>query len=111
MLRLKRRAARRGRSAEAEARDILLQILSGETEIDFDTLAAELRALTGGRRHTPAEEQVREARGEPAALAIALLHPASDCANLAPADSISCDFVTADRRLAAMALLAGHGFG
>jgi antitoxin FitA len=60
--RLKRRAARHGRSAEAEARDILRQTLSGEAEIDFDMLAAQLRALTSGRRHTPAEELLREAR-------------------------------------------------
>jgi antitoxin FitA len=60
--RLKRRAARHGRSAETEARDILRQTLSGEAEIDFDMLAAQLRALTSGRRHTPAEELLREAR-------------------------------------------------
>jgi antitoxin FitA len=60
--RLKRRAARHGRSAEAEARDILRQTLSGEAEIDFDMLAAQSRALTSGRRHTPAEELLREAR-------------------------------------------------
>jgi plasmid stability protein len=64
ILRLKRRAARHGRSAEAEARDILRRSLSGEAEIDFDTLAAELRALTAGRRHTPAEELLREGRDE-----------------------------------------------
>ena len=62
--RLKRRAARHGRSAEAEVRDILQRVLSGEAEIDFDALAAELRALTAGRRHTPAEELLREGRDE-----------------------------------------------
>jgi plasmid stability protein len=62
--RLKRRAARHVRSAEAEARDILRQTLNAEAEIDFDTFAAELRALTAGRRHTPAEELLREARDE-----------------------------------------------
>jgi plasmid stability protein len=62
--RLKRRAARHGRSAEAEARDILRRALSGEAEIDFAALAAELRALTAGRRHTPAEELLREGRDE-----------------------------------------------
>ena len=62
--RLKRRAARHGRSAEAEARDILRRALSGEAEIDFAAVAAELRALTAGRRHTPAEELLREGRDE-----------------------------------------------
>jgi antitoxin FitA len=62
--RLKRRAGRHGRSAEAEARDILSRALSGEAEVDFDALAAELRALTAGRRHTPAEELLREGRDE-----------------------------------------------
>lgn len=62
--RLKRRAARHGHSAEAEAREILRWALSGEAEVDFDSLAAELRALTAGRRHTPAEELLREGRDE-----------------------------------------------
>jgi plasmid stability protein len=64
LARLKRRAARHGRSAEAEVRDILRRTLSGEAETDFETLAAELRALTAGRPHTPAEELLREGRGE-----------------------------------------------
>jgi plasmid stability protein len=64
LARLKRRAARHGRSAEAEVRDILWQILSGEAETEFETIAAELRALTSGRRHTPAEYLVREGRDE-----------------------------------------------
>ena len=58
--RLKRRAARHGRSAEAEVRDILCHVLEGEAEMDFATLAAELRRLTAGRRHTPAEVLQRE---------------------------------------------------
>jgi plasmid stability protein len=61
---LKRRAARHGRSAEAEVRDILRLTPSGEADIDFDALAAELRALTSGRQHTPAEDLVREGRNE-----------------------------------------------
>ena len=61
---LKRRAARHGRSAEAEMRDIFRQTLSGEAEPGFDDLAAELRALTAGRRHTPAEQLLRESREE-----------------------------------------------
>jgi plasmid stability protein len=64
LARLKRRAARHGRCVEAEARDILRQTLNGETETDFDTLAADLRALTSGRRHTPAEDLTREGRDE-----------------------------------------------
>jgi len=62
--RLKRRAARHGRSAEAEHREILRQALSGEAEPSFDDLAAEFRKLTRGRRHTPAEVLLREARDE-----------------------------------------------
>ena len=62
--RLKRRAARHGRSAESEARAILRDVLSGEAEPGFDALAAELRAITRGRHHTPAEELVRESRSE-----------------------------------------------
>jgi antitoxin FitA len=62
--RLKRRAARHGQSAEAEVRDILRQVLSGEPEGNFDELAAQFRALTAGRHHTPAEVLVREGRDE-----------------------------------------------
>jgi plasmid stability protein len=62
--RLKRRAAKHGHSAEAEVRDILRQALSREPDLDFDTLSAELRALTAGRKHTPAEALIRESRGE-----------------------------------------------
>jgi plasmid stability protein len=62
LARLRRRAARHGRSAEAEVRDILRRTLSSEADIDFDILAAELRALTAGRRHTPAEDLQREGR-------------------------------------------------
>ena len=62
---LKRRAARHGRSAEAEVRDIFLRLtLSGEPDIEFEALAAELHALTAGRRHTPAEDLVREGRDQ-----------------------------------------------
>lgn len=61
---LKQRAARHGRSAEAEHREILRQALSAEVESDFDLLAAELRRLTAGRSHTPAEVLLRESRDE-----------------------------------------------
>lgn len=59
---LKRRAARHGRSAEAEHREILRQALAGEVEISFDELAAELRERLKGRSHTPAEILIREDR-------------------------------------------------
>jgi antitoxin FitA len=62
--RLKRRAARHGRSTEAEHREILREALSHETEATFEDLAAQLRALTKGRRHTPSEELMREGRDE-----------------------------------------------
>jgi len=61
---LKRRAARHGRSAEAEVREILRQVLARDAEAGFDELAAELRALTSGRSHTPAEDLLRHSRDE-----------------------------------------------
>lgn len=61
---LKMRAARHGRSAEAEHREILRQALAGESEHDFDALAAELRKLTASRRQTPSEVLLREGRDE-----------------------------------------------
>lgn len=64
ILRLRRRAARHGRSAEAEHREILRQALAGEVEPSFEELAAEMRRLTAGRRHTPAEDLLRESREE-----------------------------------------------
>jgi plasmid stability protein len=60
--RLKRRAARHGRSAESEHREILRQALASETESSFDELAAQLRALSKRRRQTPSEKLLREAR-------------------------------------------------
>ena len=62
--RLKRRAARHGRSTEAEHREILRQALAGEAEPSFETLAAELRKLTGRRKQTPSEVLLREGRDE-----------------------------------------------
>jgi plasmid stability protein len=62
--RLKRRAARHGRSTEAEHREILRQALSAEIEPSFDTLAAELRKLTKSRKQTPSEILLRQARDE-----------------------------------------------
>ncbi|MGO4676043.1 hypothetical protein AB4Z40_24360 [Bosea sp. 2YAB26] len=64
ILKLKMRAARHGRSAEAEHREILRQVLQNETEPDFDSLAASLRRLTASRKQTPSEELMREGRDE-----------------------------------------------
>lgn len=61
--RLKVRAARNGRSAEAEHRDILRQALTPERE-EFIRLAREVRALTAGRPQTPSEILQREGREE-----------------------------------------------
>lgn len=62
--RLKRRAARHGRSVEAEHREILRQAVASEAEPDFEELAAQLRALTKGRAQTPSEALLREGREE-----------------------------------------------
>jgi antitoxin FitA len=62
--RLKRRAARHGRSAEAEHREILREALAGEDEASFDKLAADLRKVTRGRKQTPSEILLREGRDE-----------------------------------------------
>lgn len=64
IVRLKRRAARHGRSAEAEHREILRQALSAEVEPAFDELAARLRSMTQGRPQTPSEVLQREGREE-----------------------------------------------
>jgi plasmid stability protein len=42
----------------------LRRALSGEAEVDFDKLAAELRKLTADRHHTPSEILQREGRDE-----------------------------------------------
>jgi plasmid stability protein len=62
--RLKRRAARHGRSAEAEHREILRRALAADEDLSFDQLAAELRRLTAGRQATPSEVLLREGRDE-----------------------------------------------
>ena len=61
---LKRRAARHGRSTEAEHREILRQALASDAEPDFEALAAESRKLTSGRKQTPSELLLREGRDE-----------------------------------------------
>jgi len=60
--RLKRRAARHGRSTEAEHREILRQV--NEVGPSFEELAADLRKLTRGRKQTPSEVLLREGRDE-----------------------------------------------
>ena len=62
--RLKRRAARHGRSTEAEHREILRQALASEVEPSFEKLAAELRRLTKRRKQTPSEALLRQGRNE-----------------------------------------------
>ena len=64
IVRLKRRAARHGRSAEAEHREILRQALAAEVEPAFEDLAAQLRKLTCRRKQTPSEVLQREGREE-----------------------------------------------
>ena len=61
---LKRRAARHGRSTEAEHREILRQALATDADPDFEKLAAELRKLTSGRKQTPSELLLRQGRDE-----------------------------------------------
>ena len=61
---LKIRAARHGRSAEAEHREILRQALQAEAEPSFDDLANDLRKLTASRKQTPSEALLREGRDE-----------------------------------------------
>jgi plasmid stability protein len=62
--RLKRRAARHGRSMEAEHREILRQALATEVEPSWDDLAAVLRKLTRRRTQTTSEVLLREGRDE-----------------------------------------------
>ena len=62
IVQLKRRAARHGRSTEAEHREILRQALAADADPDFEKLAAELRNLTKGRKQTPSEVLLREER-------------------------------------------------
>jgi len=63
--RLKERAARNGRSAEAEHRAILESALPAvEDDLTFDQLAAKLRERIRDRPHTPSEVLMREGRDE-----------------------------------------------
>lgn len=47
-----------------EHREILREALTGGSPADVHALAAELRRLTRGRKHTPAEVLIREGRDE-----------------------------------------------
>jgi plasmid stability protein len=62
--RLKMRAARHNRSAEAEHREIFRTALAGEPSEALAEVAGRMRALTRGRKHTPAEQLQRESRDE-----------------------------------------------
>jgi plasmid stability protein len=64
VVQLKLRAARNGRSSEAEHLEILRTALAGESNESFDTLAEEFRRVTAGRSATPAETLLREGREE-----------------------------------------------
>ena len=64
IVKLKKRAVENGRSAEAEHREILRQALAEEPRRSFKELAAKVRSMTEGRRHTPSEELLREGRDE-----------------------------------------------
>ena len=69
-------------------------------------------ALLAARLLQRADVELMPMRGllEPAtSLAIALDRPAYDCTYLALAESLSCDLVTADRRLGSKPLPAGCG--
>ena len=63
---LKQRAAANNRSLEAELRHILEGIVAEDDyqakKLAFLEYSTKLRALTSGRRHTPAEELIRESR-------------------------------------------------
>ena len=60
--RLMLRALRNGRSIEDEHRAILYDVLLGETDASFETLAAEARKLTQGTHQTPSETLLSESR-------------------------------------------------
>lgn len=62
--RLKSRAARHGRSAVAEHREILRRALAAEVDPSFADLAAPMRTMTRGRAHIPSEVLQREGRDD-----------------------------------------------
>ncbi len=64
LARLKMRAARHGRSTEAEVREIIRRALDEEPTGTFEELAAQMREMLRGRTFTPPEVLIRESRGE-----------------------------------------------
>lgn len=64
VMRLKERAVRNGRSAEAEHRALLKEALATDALMSWEELAALSRRLTAGRQHTPSEVLIREDRDE-----------------------------------------------
>lgn len=69
ILKLKERAIRNGRSAEAEHREILRSVLFWDTpeglhgdSLSWEERAERLRRRTAGRQHTPSEVLIREDR-------------------------------------------------
>jgi len=67
--RLKERAIRHGRSAEAEHREILKSALKWDSgprmdPEEWERRAAEFRESLKGRHHTPSEILIRESRDE-----------------------------------------------
>jgi plasmid stability protein len=63
--RLRARAARHGRSVEAEHRELLREALLRDRGVaEFKARAARIRAMTPGRPQTPAEVLQREGRDE-----------------------------------------------
>ena len=61
---LKTRAARNGRSAEAEYRAILTAAAQEDADFDWIKVSDEIRSRSSGRVHTPSEILVRESRDE-----------------------------------------------
>lgn len=62
--RLRLRAARHGRSMEAEHREILRAALADDSAESFWDLADKIRALTEGTTQAPSEVLLRESRDE-----------------------------------------------
>ena len=61
---LEARARLNGRSVEDEHREILRRALTENDRARFEALAAQMRAITAGRPHTPSEDLLREMRDE-----------------------------------------------
>ena len=64
---LRRRAASNQRSLNAELREIVSSALAQprrNSPVDLKQLAADIRALSAGRRQTPSEDLLRESRDQ-----------------------------------------------